>query len=430
MLSFRVRRFKGQSRGRKGEDVVVLTDLRGSPTPHYHPNFYVISEYRQVGRSAHTIEKVLRAIGMAKSWAEMRGRDLDYDLTAGPFLNGADVLDLVRFLSLNATDQQIECESVKPESSVVSFAARRKKDDQGDGPYGVVPSVEVGNRIRWIANYIEWHRARRFDNRDLVKTEAHQNASVLNMLKDLRGKAPGDHSRWHDDELLEAPDSDVLQRIDEILVPGSNENPFQSEFIQWRNYLAWRLLFDTGARRSEVTTAATDSVIGAKNRFQIRESKTIARTVPIIKKTADVFDHFFMTFWLKMPEGCEAHRTGALFTNKAGVPLTSGKFLNRIFLAVRPILGSQPWQLTPHMMRRAWNHILSLKLDRLPKDQRFSPEKEAQMRIRLMGWSESSRQPARYNRRHIRENADRIAQEMMDELQPADEYLEKSKQDQ
>lgn len=430
MLSFRVRRFKGQSRGRKGEDVIVLTDLHGSPAPHYHPNLYAVSEYRQVGRSAHTIEKVLRAIGMAKSWAEMRGRDLDQDLTTGSFLDGSDALDLVRFLSLNAADQDVERESAKPKSKVVSFAARRNKEDESDTPYGAVPTAEVGNRIRWVANYIEWHRGRRFEGRDLAETETQLNASAHNLVSNLKGKAPGNHSRWHDDELLEAPDPDVLQRIDEILTPGSSTNPFRSEFVQWRNYLAWRLLFDTGARRSEVTTAATDSVIGAKNRFQIRESKTIARTVPIIKKTADVFDHFFMTYWLNMPSGCEAHRTGALFTDKAGSPLTSGKFLNRIFLTVRPMLGSQPWQLTPHTMRRAWNHILSLKLDRLPKDQRFSAEKEAQMRIRLMGWSENSRQPARYNRRHIRESADRIAQEMMDEIHPNGVLSEESRNDQ
>ncbi|GLI97108.1 hypothetical protein [Sphingobium sp. BS19] len=151
----------------------------------------------------------------------------------------------------------------------------------------------------------------------------------------------------------------------------------------------------------------------------IRESKTVPRTVVIIAKTADVFDHFFQEYWLNLPEKCEAHRMGALFTDKQGRALTSGKFLNRIFLSVRKLIGPQPWNITPHTMRRAWNHILSLKLDSLPEGKRFSPQKEAEMRSRLMGWSQNSHQAARYNRRHTRERADHLAQEMMDDIHPS-----------
>ncbi|MCW2393801.1 MULTISPECIES: site-specific integrase [unclassified Sphingobium] len=417
MPSFRIRKFRS-SKGDREASIVIITDLDGSPAPHYFPNLFATVNYELVGRSPHTVDKVLRAIGTAKMWAESIGRDLDHDLSEGCFLSMSDVTDVARFLGLSAAQQASEyLSSCRTAPSNVIFDARKfNQNASKSGGSKTATAVEMGNRLRWLASYGEWHRRRRFDNRTLSEIESHLNESAKASIAELRSKAPASSLRWHDDELLEAPDIPILKRIEDILHPDSRENPFSSTFVRWRNYLAWRLLFDTGARRGEVTSAATDSVLVPKRRFSITESKTVPRTVPIIDKTADAFDHFFMEYWLNLPDGCEAHRNGALFTDAKGQALTSGKFINRIFLAVRQIIGPQPWNITPHTMRRAWNHILSMKLDSLPEDKRFSAQKEAQMRIRLMGWSENSRQAARYNRRHIRERSDQIAQQMMDEI--------------
>lgn len=414
---YRIRKFRS-STGVSGAWMVVMTDPDGSPAPHYYPNLYATINYDLIGRSAHTLDKVLRAIGMAKMWADTVGKDLDDELAEGCFLSSSDVINVVRFLGQNAAQQNAE-----HQASIVaatSNAASSARTFGGGSPQAkgktAATAIETGNRIRWLANYAEWHRRRRFDNRKLSETESHLNESAKGSIAELRAKAPSSSFRWHDDELLEAPDIEILTRIDGILHPESAQNPFRTPFIRWRNYLAWRLLFDTGARRGEVFSAATDSISAAKHRFSIVQSKTLARTVPIIRDTADAFDHFFQKYWLNLPHGCQAHRNGALFTDVKGQPLTSSKFLNRIFLAVRKIIGAQPWNVTPHTMRRAWNHILSVKIDRLPDDKRFSPQQEAQIRIRLMGWSENSRQAARYNRRHIRERSDHLAQEMMEDL--------------
>lgn len=397
---------------------MVITDLEGSPLPHYFPNLYATINYDVRGRSPYTVDKVLRAIGMAKVWAETVGRNLDDDLSEGLFLSATDVIDVVRFLGLNAAKQDSEYRhsSGAEASNVISSAERFARKASKAEAKETATAIETGNRLHWLASYAEWHRRRRFDNRKLSETESHLNESAKASIAELRSKAPSSSFRWHDEELLEAPDVEILKRMDEILHPESTDNPFSSPFVRWRNYVAWRLLFDTGARRGEVSSAATDSVLAPKRRFSITDSKTLPRTVPIVDKTATAFDHFFNAYWLELPDGCDAHRNGALFTDAKGRALTSGKFLNRIFLAVRQVIGPQPWNITPHTMRRAWNHILSLKLDSLPEDKRFSPQKEAEMRIRLMGWSEDSRQAARYNRRHIRERSDRIAQEMMDEI--------------
>lgn len=417
MLPYRVRRFRGSD---GADDLIVMTDREGSPLPHYYPNLFISSEYEQVGASPHTIEKVLRAIGMAKCWADLNGRDLDVDLSAGQFLNASNVMSLVLFLGLSAKAQSAELQraqlaGARPSDRSFSYSQSSKASWRGNEQDTATP-IELGNRLRWLAKYCEWHRYRRFDNRKLSDIERDINRSAEKAILELKDKAPSISAGWQDDEALEAPDPEVLRELDKILHPDTSLNPFASDFVKWRNYLAWRLLVDTGARNAEVAQSKSDSVQSARRRFAIAQSKTLPRTVPIIKTTGDVFDRYFSEYWLKLPHGCEAHRTGALFVDQSGRALTSGKFLNRMFVAARGRLEPQKWRITPHAMRRAWNHLLSLKLDKLPEDKRFSPEEEAQTRIRLMGWSEGSKQAFRYNRRHIRERGDKISEQMMDDL--------------
>ena len=100
MLPFQVRRFEG----RRGEEVVLLT--RRSGLPHFYPNLFATSDYRNPGRSPNTIVKVLRSIGLAQMWAAMNGRDLDEDLYAGPFLSVVDADDLASFLGLVTEEQE------------------------------------------------------------------------------------------------------------------------------------------------------------------------------------------------------------------------------------------------------------------------------------------------------------------------------------
>jgi integrase len=424
MLPFQVRRFKGRSRGRKGEDVVVLTDRRGSPDPYYYPNLFATNEYRQTRKSPNTTEKVLRSLGMATIWAAGRGRNLDEELSAGRFLDAADIIDLARFLSLSSADQTVEYRAVLPGTVIAPIRSAKPqgklKRDAGSGKaehsYDDVPAEEVGKRIRWVARYLEWHRRRRFDNRKLSEIEERLNTTAVSAITDLRNKAPGSPSDYSDAELLEAPDLALLQRIELIMQPGSADNPFQSAFVQSRNYLAWRIFADVPVRRGEVFTARTDSMDPVKRQFLVRISKTRARTVPISPQTVAAFERFFDDHWRNLPDGCPAHRTGELFTSKQGAPLTTAKVMNRIFEAIRPLIGPQPWKLSPHTMKRAWNHNFSVKVDAVPLEKRMPIKQQDDIRKRLNGWSEKSRQPARYNRRYNRDAGDKIVQQIADDI--------------
>ena len=117
----------------------------------------------------------------------------------------------------------------------------------------------------------------------------------------LRQRAPRVGHGSEDEPKLEGVDRDVLQRIDQAMLPGGQQNPFTPGFVQARNYLIWRLLLDTGARRAEVREAKADHVKYSSRRFEIHTSKTIPRTAPINPKTADAFDRFMEDFWSGLP---------------------------------------------------------------------------------------------------------------------------------
>ena len=80
-------------------------------------------------------------------------------------------------------------------------------------------------------------------------------------------------------------------------------------------------------------------------------------------------------------------------------------------------MAKTPQKISPHAMRRFWNHMLSEKIDSLPSGKRPSEKEEAEYRKRIMGWS-TDRQAQRYNRRHIIKKGDELSQTMMDRVSP------------
>jgi integrase len=217
---------------------------------------------------------------------------------------------------------------------------------------------------------------------------------------------------------LEGVPLEVLQIAENIMAPGNHSgwrNPWRSDFVQLRNYLLWRIFLDTGGRRGEVHGIKVNDVSYPMRRVHILESKTKARTVPIQAHTAEVFDRF-VEAWSKIDKCNRAH--GYLFTNETGGHL-SLRQINRIFEVLRKSSGQMlPDYLTPHTVRRAWNDILSAKIDSLPEGKRIKEEEEIQIRNRLQGWSDKSKMGGKYARRHIREKGDRISEQLMESIGP------------
>lgn len=389
--------------------MAVLVDQEGRPL--FLPNVYATLRYRDVGFAVTTIEKVLRTLGMAYLWATTRKVNLEVELRSDSFLSVEQCEDLAFFLRLDraAQDRLVEASLEVRQDNVVRLEQVRSGGTPN--PERTLSSaVEGGYRIRTVAKFLQFNheriapKASQKPRKDVTK--ARENAIAALRAQEPRA-TPSDEG-----DAPEGLSEELMTVIDAAFVPGSETNPFQSDFHQYRNHLMYRIFNETAIRRSELRYIKVEDVNHAARRVQVRVSKTIARTLPISERTADDFHEFVMKYWAKIP--LKARRHGYLFTTSRGDHLS----VEAINLAFRELRRKNrlPESIAPHALRRTWNDRLSRKIDSLPPEKRMRPEEEAQTRKRLNGWSKKSKMEERYSRRHIREKADAIAESLANDL--------------
>lgn len=389
--------------------MAVLVDQEGRPL--FLPNVYATLRYRDVGFALTTIEKVLRALGMAYLWAATRKIDLEAELRSESFLSVEQCEDLAFFLRLDrAAQDRIVDASLEVRSNKVVRLEQVRSGGTPNPERTLISAVEGGYRIRAVANFLLFNHERIRPNasqkprRDFAK--ARENAIAA-----LRAQVPRATSSDEGDA-PEGLSEDLMTVIEAAFEPGSMTNPFQSDFHQYRNHLMYRIFTETAIRRSELRYIKVEDIDHAARRVKVRVSKTIARTLPISEQTADDFHEFVMKHWAKIP--VRSRRHGYLFVTAKGDHL-SVEAINLAFRALRR-KNQLSESIAPHAMRRTWNDRFSRKIDSLPPEQRMRPEEEKRVRTSLNGWSKESKMEARYSRRHIREKADAIAEDLANEL--------------
>lgn len=413
MPSFSIRSFTASD----DLPMVVLVDEEGRPL--FRPNVYVTLQYRDVGFAATTIEKVLRTIAMAYLWASGRKIDLDNALSSEEFLSIEQCEDLAFFLRLDrsAQDQSVQ-ESLTPHNRRITRLEQVRRGVSPNPPRTTISAVEGGYRIRTIANYLLYNHERikpkASDKRHTELSKTREKAIAY-----LRAQEPR-ATTADEGDAREGLSEDVMSVLDAAFEPGSETNPFQSDFIQHRNHLMYWLFVETAIRRNELRYVRVEDIDHAARRVKVRVSKTIARTLPISEDTANEFHDFVMKYWAKIPLPVRKH--GYLFTTANGDHLSNGA-INLVFREVRRKSGL-PDSVAPHALRRTWNDRLSRKIDDTPPEKRMQPDAEKQMRNRLNGWSKKSNMTERYARRHIREKADKYAEELANELRNKEEKPE------
>ncbi|MFJ4434205.1 tyrosine-type recombinase/integrase [Pseudomonas sp. NPDC089395] len=389
--------------------MAVLVDQEGRPP--FLPNVYATLRYRDTGFAVATIEKVLRSIGMTYLWASTRGLDLDRALRSESFLSVEQCEDLAFFLRLDRGSQdQIIRESLSARQRKVVRLEQVRCPGTPHPSRTLISATEGGYRIRTVANFLEFNH-QRISPKASEKPRPDLTKARERALSALRAQEPRAIAADEGD----APEGlaeDVMDALDEAFKPGSANNPFQSDFHQFRNHLMYRIFTETAVRRSELRYLKVEDIDHASRRVKVRVSKTIARTLPISEKTAYEFHTFVIDHWAKIPPRARKH--GYLFTTTTGDHLS----VDAINLAFRELRrkNSLPTSVAPHALRRTWNDRLSRKIDSLPPEQRMKPDEERQVRNRLNGWSKKSKMEERYARRHIREKADKIAEDLANGL--------------
>ncbi|CAH0292094.1 Tyrosine recombinase XerC [Pseudomonas sp. Bi70] len=392
--------------------MAVLVDDQGSPL--FLPNVYATFSYRNVGSSPETIKKVLRTLGMAYLWASARKLDLHAAISSEAFLSIEQCEDLALFLRLDRASQDRELAMSLEElpSRVVRLEQVRGGFHHRALELTSCSAEEGAYRIRTVAAFLEFQLAKIEQGLARPAPGASREKAVHPSIRRFKALIPRVGSA-DDSDALEGMDGVTMAMADEIFDPTSERNPFSTDFIKYRNHLAYRMLCDNGMRRSELRFVRVEDVSYARNRVRIRVSKTQARTVPISSKTALVFHNFVLEHWSKIPARQRAH--GYLFTTEEGRHICADT-VNLIFRTARKKTRELPKDFTPHALRRTWNDRFSAKIDNAPPEKRVSKEEEEQIRNRIEGWKNGSEMGARYSRRTIRVKADQIAEELANEI--------------
>lgn len=389
--------------------MAVLVDEDGCPP--FLPNVYATVQYRDRGRALPTTEKVLRTIGMAYTWAHSRGMDIHTALMSQDFLSLEQCEDLANFLRMDRAAQHLEAQAVMAKPRKIIRLEQVRGRMAITQPTTQITAAEGGYRIQAMARFLEYYHDR-LSNEIVAREQANFKSARAIAIERFRSLAPSTGNPSEGDP-VEGLTEDVMIHVEAAFTPQSASNPFKEGFIQTRNFLMYRILSETAQRRNELKHIRVEDVDYARKRVKVRVSKTYARNLPISQKTADLYREFVKVYWSAIPSKKRAH--GYLFITRSGDQI-SNSAINLIFETARNSSKSIPNFVSPHTMRRTWNDRFSRKVDALPAGERMSADKEKKIRSKINGWSSESRMASRYAARSIREKADRIAEELVNDI--------------
>lgn len=384
--------------------MVILIDENRIPL--FYPNVYAMTKYRSLGRAASTIEKVLRCIGIAHSWASLNKVSLEESILYADFLTIEQLQDLAFFLRLKRKHQD-QISSEKDEQQSLNPKKLSKKieniiyiESSKTETKSATSAEEGAFQIKTIFNYFKFLLQR--SKYRLNKKKFFDIEQRLNYFYSLAPKV----SNKSDQDAPEGLSANERNTLDEIIKPDHPDNPFRNEFLKYRNQLIYEIMLSTGMRRSELRFLKIEDVNYTFHTINIRVSKTVQREVKCSSKACEYFHNYLTKYLNKIPFKHRKH--GYLFTTETGKHL-SNDAINLTFRTLRRHSKITTF-LTPHTMRRTWNDIFSEMIDSIPEDRRPDKEIEKQIRNRIMGWSSISEMSNRYARRSIREKADELAE--------------------
>jgi integrase len=268
------------------------------------------------------------------------------------------------------------------------------------------------SRLTEVAEYLEWLSGY------LLGSALDRNTSVLirQMVEGLKARRPPFKKRNQIRREYGFDDSQI-DKLFEVITPGSTGNPFIRIDVQKRNYAMISVLAYIGNRGGELLNLripdinfATNHILiarradeAADNRLYQPLVKTLDRLAPMRDSLAFVLHEYITRFRDKVPD---ALRHDYVFvTHKAGPTQGQPLSISGYQKMIRTIANSalELADLHGHALRHAWNRKFSEFMDALENPP--SPEAQEKLRSYLMGWLEGSGTAAGYTLRFTEEKA-------------------------
>ena len=375
-----------------GERYCLVVD-RTTGLPIYHPNLFITTQLRNKSDSFSTMLSAANNIAIFLRFLDDRDINLEERVLCRELFETYELDDLRDYT-------QRRFSKVADEGCYV-------------GNEGVVSSITHYMRLTTIAQYISWYANHLIKQPSTV--EARQIKRVETQIKARRPVKKG-RNRDQDRSL----NDDQLEVLFEVIKVGSELNPF-GEQIQRRNRLMILILYHLGIRGGELLNLRVSDIDFSKHqlkvvrraddkndpRVQEPNAKTLERTTLLGEILSKEIHEYITKDRRKVTN---AKRNDFLFvTHKegptVGQPISKSSYYKvlNIVKTVSPDL----YKLTGHKLRHTWNRKFSEKMDSM--DEPVSEEKQEQFRSYLMGWKQGSGTAMHYNKRFIKEQAQKAA---------------------
>jgi integrase len=398
-----------------GERLPLLIAQDGAPL--FRPTVWLLTMRRATHVSSNTLQANCFAIKLLYLWAVEQNINIEDRMLFGQALLPHELSGLVGMASQHLEDLGKARQPAKADK-VVSLEQVRMRASQV--PRAVSKHTSA-YRLRVIADYLRWLGQEGVGCLPVPAAAARK--EVLDeMLSGLLVRTPKVGGRNVVGK-REATPPDVMDRLLKIIEPDSPENPWKEFGLRIRNRLLIHLMYGLGIRRGEALGIKIDRIRWRENSILIARTaddpadsrkrqplaKTRDRWLPVKDGLMDMMQQYVTHIRSKIPR---ARQHQFLFvSHQGGAPLALVS-CNKIFTTLRTRVKEIPDNMTPHLLRHAWNDAFSQLID----EKNIEPAKEEKMRSEMMGWSPTSGTATTYNRRHIQSEAEKMSLALQKEL--------------
>lgn len=402
-----------------GERFPFLVDS-STGLPLFNPTTYLLLRSRARSKAVNTLKAELVALQALYLWGDSANIDIDDRGQTGELLSPTEVDDLVATLKRPVSEIRDAAPPTpaRGRGKVVQLARVAAK---AKGRIKVVAPNTSAFRARVIADYMKWLSTPR--RRSLPPTSTERAAikeSIEALESELKEALPFKNGNKGDLDGRQGISAEVRDRLFSVIDPNSPENPWKRTAARERNALIVRLLYHVGMRKGELLGVKLSDFDWRKNTLRITrhpddkddpcrnapQTKTRARTLGLgagLVKQVETY-----VFGARRSTE-KAQKHGYLLVALDGKPMSQSA-LDRVFKDLRKRVPDLPQDLTAHVMRHSWNDNFSAIMDERGTTARI----EQTLRCEQMGWAAGSQMAAHYSRRHTRESAQRVSQEMQE----------------